>query len=115
MRNRTWSDLIIVAMIALCVGTVAKPQSSPQAPESQIPVMHTAEGANLADAAQSLAVAMLLTDDSARGMPEVNDQPLAQSPSATDRAMTSAAQAAGEVASGIEMPFFSFGGDASAE
>ncbi|HWS26206.1 MAG TPA: hypothetical protein VN259_06455 [Xanthomonadales bacterium] len=115
MRNRNWSDLIIVAMIALCVGTVAKPQSPQHQSAGSSPAIHAVDGANLADAAQSLAVAVLLTDHVASSMPSVDNSARAQSPSAADRAMTQAAQAAGEVATGIEMPFFSFGGDASAE
>ena len=114
MRNRTWSDLILVAMIALCVGTAAKLQSPRHAVASS-PLAAATNSVNLADAAQSLAMAVLLTDDLSRSMPSVDNGRLAQLPSATDRAMTNAAQAAGDVASGIEMPFFSFGGDASAE
>lgn len=112
MRNRTWSDLIIVAMIALCIGTVAKPQ----APQSQAAIpgvtLNVKQHANLAQAAESLAVAVMLTGERASGLAIVEESRMA---AATDRAMTKAAQAAGEAASSIEMPFFSFGGDASAE
>ena len=112
MRNRTWSDLIIVAMIALCAGTVATPEI-PQAPAavdgSSVSIDdHT----NLAVAAQSLAVAVMLTGERASDLAAVEESRVA---AVTDRAMTQAAEAAGAAASGIEMPFFSFGGDASAE
>lgn len=114
MRNRTWSDLIIVAMIALCAGTVAKPEI----PRTQVagPEPSTGVGiddnANLAQAAQSLAVAVMLTGERASDLAAVEESRVA---AVTDRAMTQAAQAAGAAASGIEMPFFSFGGDTSAE
>lgn len=112
MRNRTWSDLIIVAMIALCAGTVATPEI-PQAPAavdgSSVSIDdHT----NLAVAAQSLAVAVMLTGERAGDLAAVEESRVA---AVTDRAMTQAAEAAGAAASGIEMPFFSFGGDTSAE
>ena len=112
MRNRTWSDLIIVAMIALCAGTVATPEI-PQAPAavdgSSVSIDdHT----NLAEAAQSLAVAVMLTGERASDLAAVEESRVA---AVTDRAMTQAAEAAGAAASGIEMPFFSFGGDTSAE
>jgi len=112
MRNRTWSDLIIVAMIALCAGTVATPEI-PQAPAavdgSSVSIDdHT----NLAVAAQSLAVAVMLTGERASDLAAVEESRVA---AVTDRAMTQAAEAAGAAASGIEMPFFSFGGDTSAE
>mgnify|MGYP001248680852 CR=1 FL=1 len=113
MRNRTWSDLIIVAMIALCAGTVATPEI-PQAPaavdgSSSVSIDdHT----NLAVAAQSLAVAVMLTGERASDLAAVEESRVA---AVTDRAMTQAAEAAGAAASGIEMPFFSFGGDTSAE
>lgn len=114
MRNRSWSDLIIVAMIALCVSIVAKPQASPaQGADGNIASSAVVQ-TNLADAAQSLAVAVLLTGERASGIQDaVQSQPTARS--TADRAMTRAAEAAGQVATGIEMPFFSFGGDASAE
>ena len=114
MRNRSWSDLIIVAMIALCVSTVAKPQAATdQGADGNIASSAVVQ-TNLADAAQSLAVAVLLTGEHASGIQDVVDgQPTAST--AADRAMANAAEAAGEMASGIEMPFFSFGGDASAE
>lgn len=112
MRNRTWSDLIIVAMIALCAGTVATPEI-PQAPAAvDGSSVSIDDPSNLAVAAQSLAVAVMLTGERASDLAAVEESRVA---AVTDRAMTQAAEAAGAAASGIEMPFFSFGGDTSAE
>lgn len=112
MRNRTWSDLIIVAMIALCIGTVAKPDVPQTSSAASRDAITSGENASLADAAESLAVAVMLTGERAGELATVEESRVS---AATDRAMTQAAQAAGEAASSIEMPFFSFGGDASAE
>jgi len=112
MRNRNWSDLIIVAMIALCAGTVATPEI-PQAPAAvDGNSVSIDDHTNLAVAAQSLAVAVMLTGERTSDLAAVEESRVA---AVTDRAMTQAAEAAGAAASGIEMPFFSFGGDTSAE
>jgi hypothetical protein len=112
MRNRTWSDVFMATMIGLCVAAVAEPQR--QAPVSPAATAHAAAaGDNVADAARSMAIGVLLGNDPADADP--GRAPLPSTASAADRAMANAAAAAGHVARDIEMPFFSFGGDASAE
>jgi hypothetical protein len=112
MRNRTWSDVVMAAMIAFCVAIVAEPRR--QAPATPVSGMGTiSSSTNVADSARSLASALLLGDGRDDAGPE-NAQ-LRSPVSATDRAVANAAAAAGNAARGIEMPFFSFGGDASAE
>ena len=112
MRNRTWSDVVMASMIALCVAIVAEPPR--QAPVMPVTgVDGNASSANVADAARSLASTLLLGDEPSDAVSERAQ--LRSTVSTTDRAVANAAAAAGNAARGIEMPFFSFGGDASAE
>jgi hypothetical protein len=112
MRNRTWSDVVMAAMIALCVAIVAEPRR--QAPVMPVTgVDSSASSTSVADSARSLASALLLGDERHDAGSERAQARSAVS--ATDRAVANAAAAAGNAARGIEMPFFSFGGDASAE
>lgn len=111
MRNRTWSDVIMALMIALCVGLVAEPQREEDA--------RARAAATTAAPGQGRTVAVAIEfpgnpdDDSAPG--DSGRERATDRPSTTDRAMASAAEAAGEAVSGIEMPFFSFGADAGME
>ena len=114
MRNRTWSDVVMAAMIALCFATAAKQQAQPPIAATLNASPTTEIAPNLSEAAQSLAVAVLLSNGATDRQPQDVSDPRTPS-SAADRAMANAAQAAGNVARDIEMPFFSFGGDASAE
>jgi hypothetical protein len=112
MRNRTWSDVVMATMIGLCFAIVAEQQrQTPVIPAATAETAATE--ANVGDAARSLAIVALLGND--RADADSERAPLASTASATDRAMAKAAAAAGHVARDIEMPFFSFGGDASAE
>lgn len=110
MRNRTWSDVVMSLLIALCVTLVAEPQGERSAPAAAAP--------NIAESAQSLAAAVLFSSDGSRIEADRLDVDRRQEPSsrsATEHAMANAAEAAGNAARDIEMPFFSFGGDASVE
>ncbi len=126
MRNRTWSDVVMAAMIALCVAIVAEPRR--QAPvsgidstassiasstASSIASSTASDTTHVADSARSLAYALLL--GAKRHDVDPERAQLRSAVSATDRAVANAAAAAGSAARDIEMPFFSFGGDASAE
>ncbi len=111
MRNRNWSDLVMAAMIGLCVAAVAEPYRQAQVVPAAANI--AANDTEVGDAARSLAIAVLLGPDQAEANARHTSQPATES--ATDRAMSNAAAAAGHVARDIEMPFFSFGGDASAE
>jgi hypothetical protein len=115
MRKRNWSDLVVAIMIAVCVTAVAEPG---KARADQARSILEVPAVNVADAAESLAVAVLLSDESqATSVAAAADAPhsIDDGPSIADRAITDAAEAAGHVASDLEMPFFSFGGSASAE
>jgi hypothetical protein len=111
MRNRTWSDVVMALTIAACVAAVAEPQQSRIRTDSV-----AGSQPDVAEAARSLAASVLFERGDNRHAVEVDrDVESPATPSATDRAVASAAQAAGHAARDIEMPFFSFGGDASAE
>ncbi len=113
MRVRNWSDVVLAAMIALCVNVaveskgVRNPASAANAPAHQ----------NVADEAQALVAAVLLESRPApQSKLEVKDQSdLATGSTLQENAIGEAAQVAGQVASEFEMPFFSFGGNAAAE
>lgn len=119
MRNRTWSDLVMAAMIAVCFATAAKQQTQQPTTTAELGA-RTAEriAPDLSQAAQSLAAALLLGSDPVTSVPQHGQSERSSALAATsaaDRAMSNAAHAAGHVARDIEMPFFSFGGDANAE
>ena len=76
----------------------------------------TSRPADVANAAHGYAVAVLWSDE----LPTADtgttlSESVVAVEAAADRAMADAASAAGNAASGIEMPFFSFGGGASSE
>jgi len=114
MRNRTWSDVVLSLMIAACVAAVAAPQASQSASTDKADASIGAP--DVSESARSLAAAVLF--DTPAASPEARRTDRAPSPvtaSAADRVVANAAEVAGNAARGIEMPFFSFGGDASAE
>lgn len=118
MRNRTWSNVILAAMIASCISTVAKPESPQSATIER--AASTSNSAGVAASAHSLAVTVMLGDQQALASAEHAllvraEAAESAAQSAADRAMNQAAVAAGNAVSSIEMPFFSFGGGAGVE
>jgi len=109
MRSRNWSDVVLAAMIALCVNVAVESKGVRDPGASANDASHE----NVADAAQALAVAVLWDTRSTATVHQ--DQHGSSTPSLQNDAIGEAAQVAGQVASEIEMPFFSFGGNAAAE
>jgi hypothetical protein len=115
MRKKIWSNFILVAMISVCIGAVASPDANTDAVGDGQTRNSPSLSASAGDMARSLLLASTLPDSSGG---ESGAQTIAHSPpskSITERALEDAAQSAGEVASELEMPFFSFGGRASSE
>lgn len=102
MRKSTLSSLIVVAMIALCLGSVASNAESAR--------MHVYAPTSLSGQAVATASSVLWDDGT---LPMIESP--APAANGAERAMAQAAEAAGQAVSEIEMPFFSFGGATSAE
>ena len=94
-------------------GLQAQPFENVPDPRFYVPsVKHEEARQRILYGIQARKGAVMLTGERASDLAAVEESRVA---AVTDRAMTQAAEAAGAAASGIEMPFFSFGGDTSAE
>ncbi len=114
MGTKIGSNLVLVAMISLCMGAVAGVHGRPQAPDAVV-----VAATSLPESAGAVAKTLLLTGsrldlaDASAGLSAASSRE--QSKSIAERALDDAAHSAGAVASELEMPFFSFGGNASSE
>jgi len=108
MRKRTLSDLILALSIGLCVAAASADKREAREVSSQ----PAAATANVADKARSLAVAVLWSGSPLQNAPKAMggvEGRANEGLGPAERALDRAAAAAGEAASSVEMPFFSFG------
>ena len=115
MGRKIRSNIILIAMISLCLGAIAS--AGGRGADSQ-PALATVS-AGLTDSAQGVASTLLLAgsrldlSDASTGLFAATTTD--QGKSIAERALDDAAHNASAVASELEMPFFSFGGSASSE
>jgi len=115
MGRRISSNLILVAMISLCLGAVA----SAGGRNSDADAAFAAASTGLPESAGGVATTLLLAS-SRLDLADASADLFAasssdQGKSMAERALDDAAHSAGAVANELEMPFFSFGGSASSE